>query len=313
MSAGTNITVAVRVRPLSSKEAARGAHACIVVQDSRQVNVVDPDDKMGGIDYLRLDKTKDKSYAFDHAFDESVPQEKVFRSTSLDLIGDVIRGCNATCFAYGATGSGKTYTMMGDERNPGVIPRTVDALFKAIRDASEDHSFAVKMSYIEIYNEQIKDLLAPTTGALDVREAPGKGTFVAGVSNLSVESRQELESLIHKGGLYRTTEATNCNEVSSRSHAVLQLRVESTPRFESKRTLTVGKLSMIDLAGSERAKKVRSRELHACMHAGRRHVTSRGRSVRSRRTTEASGSSRGRTSTARCSRSRIASTRSRTR
>jgi len=102
---GNNITVAVRVRPLSEKEQARKSHNCLVVQEGKQINVNDPDTKMGGIDYLRLDKTKDRSYAFDHAFDISVDQREVFEKTTMPVVGSVVAGCNACCFAYGATGA----------------------------------------------------------------------------------------------------------------------------------------------------------------------------------------------------------------
>ena len=130
----------------------------------------------------------------------------------------------------GVTGSGKTFTMMGSDGAPGVVLLTTDALFEAAA-ANEEHSVSITMQYVEIYNEMIKDLLEPSNATLDVREAPSKGTFVAGASRLTVSCRSELEALVHRGNLYRTTEATNVNEVSSRSHAVLQLIVESTPRF----------------------------------------------------------------------------------
>ena len=255
-SSSSNIIVAVRVRPLSAKEKTRGAYACIVVQDGKQINVNDPDDKMGGIDYLRLDKTKDKAYAFDHAFETAITQQAVFEGTAQRVIPDVLRGCNACVFAYGATGSGKTYTMMGGgDSSPGVVLLTVDDIFARISEMSEEHA-TVTMQYCEIYNEAIKDLLEPSNTALDVREAPGpRGTFVAGAAVVPVNSRAELEALIYKGNLYRTTEATNVNEVSSRSHAVLQLRFEMTPRFDPSAGTRCGKLSMIDLAGSERAAK----------------------------------------------------------
>lgn len=223
-------------------------------QDGKQINANDPDDKMGGIDYLRIDKTKDKSYAFDHAFDAAAPQERVFESTTNHLIADVMRGANGCCFAYGATGSGKTHTMMGTAELPGVIPLTVDALFASIVQSSEDLQVSVTMQYVEIYNESIKDLLEPANNAsLDVRESPKDGTFVAGAASTTVQSRKEMEALIHKGNLFRATEATNVNQVSSRSHAVLQLKVESRDRFAEKGKIRVGKLSMIDLAVSSSA------------------------------------------------------------
>ena len=212
--------------------------------------------RSAGIDYLRLDRTKDKSYAFDHAFDERVTQREVFSGTAARVIPEVLRGANACVFAYGATGSGKTYTMMGApaEGAPGVVLLTMDALFEQAA-LDEEHSLSVSVQYVEIYNEVIQDLLEPSNAALDVREAPGKGTRVAGASRVTVSSRAELEGLLYKGNLYRTTEATNVNEVSSRSHAVLTMHVETTQRFEERPATRCGKLSLIDLAGSERAAK----------------------------------------------------------
>ena len=98
--AGSNINVTVRVRPLSSKETGRSSWNCLAVQDGRQINVSDPDDKMGGTDYLRLDKTKDKSYAFDHAFGPESAQVELYEATAKSLVPEVISGCNACCFAY---------------------------------------------------------------------------------------------------------------------------------------------------------------------------------------------------------------------
>ena len=260
-----NVTVCVRVRPLNAKEKAKKAFSTIDVQDGTQVNLIDPDDKMGGIDYLRLDKSKDKSYAFDTALDVNTPQEKVYAATTEQVVPSVISGSNACCFAYGATGSGKTYTMVGSPEDPGVIPRTVEALFAHIQPTHVIH-----MQYIEIYNEQIKDLLAPgAVEQIDVREDPKRGTFVAGASAPIVCSQEELEEKLAFGNRNRTTKATGCNDVSSRSHAVLQLHIEAPQNFNSSKASpttrqsmgareadrTVGKLSLIDLAGSERAKK----------------------------------------------------------
>ena len=141
----------------------------------------------------------------------------------------------------GVTGSGKTFTMTGNQQMPGLIPQGVDALF-------QQSDIQVSMQYVEIYNEQIKDLLQPSNNDhLDVREAPGKGTFVAGAANVEVSSRDDVEALLEAGNAYRTTESTQLNMVSSRSHAVLQLRIQLGEKK--------GKLSLIDLAGSERASK----------------------------------------------------------
>ena len=246
------VTVAVRVRPLTQKEADRGAFPCIEVDDSgQQIDVLDPDDKMGGIDYLRINKTKDKSYCFDHAFAPEVGQDEAFEKTAMALLPDVLeRGKNACVFAYGATGSGKTFTMTGSDVLPGVIPQSIDTLFEFAEKARTPvrEGPVVTMQYVEIYNESIKDLLQPTNNSnLDVREAPGRGTYVAGAAEAEVASRAEVEEPLLRGNGNRTTESTQMNSVSSRSHAVLQLRVE-WPSM-------TGKLSLIDLAGSERASK----------------------------------------------------------
>jgi hypothetical protein len=234
-------------------------------QDDKQV------ESLGGhkvTDYLRLDKTKDRAYFFDHAISPEISQLDTFAITTGKLVPEVLQGRNACCFAYGATGSGKTFTMTGTSEFPGLIPLAVDALFENAGAGTE-----IMMQYVEIYNEQIKDLLQPANGNLDVREAPGRGTYVAGAANVEVASCSEVESLLEAGNAYRTTESTQLNMVSSRSHAVLQLRccVKGSTAFgESGGAASAsasasasgggsrgryGKLSLIDLAGSERASK----------------------------------------------------------
>ena len=149
---GHNITVAVRVRPLNAKEVQRNSWSCLSLQEGRQINVIDPDEKMGGVDYLRLDKTKDKSYAFDHALDESMSQEDVFRCTTQGLLPGLLLGYNSCVFAYGATGSGKTFTMSGSLEQPGVIPLTLAALFAACAEAEDEYSTLLRMQYVQICN-----------------------------------------------------------------------------------------------------------------------------------------------------------------
>ena len=197
MPPGTaNITVVVRVRPLSQKEVMRGAFPTLEVHDGFKIDVTDPDDKMGGLDYLRLGQNKDRSYAFDHAMEPGITQRSAFEKTTSELLPDVMQGRNACCFAYGATGSGKTFTMTGSHQMPGIIPHTVDALFEA---TGGDDGCVVMMQYVEIYNEMIKDLLQPSNGNLDVREVPGRGTFVAGAANVEVTSRDDVEELLNAG------------------------------------------------------------------------------------------------------------------
>ena len=206
---------------------------------------------MGGIDYLRLDKTKTKHYAFDVAFGPDSTQQEVYDKTARSLVRKVVEGYNACCFAYGATGAGKTFTMMGNLEHMGVIPLTLEDLMLLTAEGAEEQDFRITMQYVEIYNEKIKDLLNPSDANLDVREIPSKGTYVAGASDKPVASPTEMMELIHQGNLYRTTESTRCNEVSSRSHAVLQMTVQSKSRY-TEGASKVAKLNMIDLAGSER-------------------------------------------------------------
>jgi len=251
---GSNITVTVRVRPLSAKEQARQSWATVEVVDEAHVRAYDPDDKMGGLDYLRLDKTKTRHYRFDCALGPESTQSEVYEKTNKPLVKKAIEGYNACCFAYGATGAGKTFTMMGNLEHAGVIPLTLVDLFEFIKD-DDEMEYRFSMQYLEIYNEKIKDLLNPSDANLDVREVPSRGTYVAGASDKTVSTPDEMMALIHEGNLYRTTEATKVNEVSSRSHAVLQVSVRGKPRYQSDAPTKVGKLSMIDLAGSERANK----------------------------------------------------------
>ena len=159
--AGSNINVTVRVRPLSSKETGRSSWNCLAVQDGRQINVSDPDDKMGGIDYLRLDKTKTKHYRLDSVFGPESTQAAVYAATARPLARKVVEGYNACCFAYGATGAGKTFTMTGTLDDPGVIPLTLDDLVLVAAEQKEEYDVKISMQYVEIYNEKLKDLLNP--------------------------------------------------------------------------------------------------------------------------------------------------------
>ena len=132
-----------------------------------QVN--DPDDKMGGLDYLRLDKTKSKHYRFDYALGPTSTQTEVYETTNKPLVVKALEGYNACCFAYGATGAGKTFTMMGNLEQAGVIPLTLIDLFEMIA-SDDEHEVRLSMQYVEIYNEKIKDLLNPSDAVRECRD-----------------------------------------------------------------------------------------------------------------------------------------------
>jgi len=255
------MVIGVRVRPMSAKELKRGSTDVLEVKDASKVFAYDPDDKMGGLDYLRLDKTKDKAYQFDHAFGAESTSKDVYERCVRRVVKAVVEGFHGSCFAYGATGSGKTYTMMGAPEAPGVMPLAVSDLFNLVAD-DDDSTWRFGLTYVEIYNERVKDLLNPESKTdLEVREDAKKGTHIQGAVEVGVSSLQEIMEHMSRGSLHRTTEATNCNEVSSRSHAVLQVVVQAVQRYGEGggQTRRVSKLSLIDLAGSERAYKTDNR------------------------------------------------------
>ncbi|XP_060116619.1 kinesin-like protein KIF19 [Heteronotia binoei] len=214
----------------------------------------DPDD------ILRANRSREKTFIFDMVFDHMASQEEVYVCTTKNLIEGVISGYNATVFAYGPTGAGKTYTMLGLDSEPGIYIRTLHDLFKAIEVTSGDMAYSVCMSYLEIYNEVIRDLLNPSSGFLELREDSKGSIQIAGITEVSTTNAQEIMELLTKGNKERTQEPTAANKTSSRSHAVLQVTVKQTSRVkDTNEEVRVGRLFMVDLAGSERAAQTQNR------------------------------------------------------
>uniref|UniRef100_A0A8C8BE77 Kinesin family member 13B n=1 Tax=Otus sunia TaxID=257818 RepID=A0A8C8BE77_9STRI len=187
-------------------------------------------------------------------------QDVVFKCLGENILQNAFEGYNACIFAYGQTGSGKSYTMMGTADQPGLIPRLCSGLFeRAQKEENEEQSFKVEVSYMEIYNEKVRDLLDPkgSRQSLKVREHSVYGPYVDGLSKLAVASYKDIESLMSEGNKSRTVAATNMNEESSRSHAVFKIILTHTLYDVQSGTSgeKVGKLSLVDLAGSERATK----------------------------------------------------------
>ncbi|KAK2510882.1 hypothetical protein Q9233_017400 [Columba guinea] len=187
-------------------------------------------------------------------------QDVVFKCLGENILQNAFEGYNACIFAYGQTGSGKSYTMMGTADQPGLIPRLCSGLFeRAQKEENEEQSFKVEVSYMEIYNEKVRDLLDPkgSRQSLKVREHSVYGPYVDGLSKLAVASYKDIESLMSEGNKSRTVAATNMNEESSRSHAVFNIILTHTLYDVQSGTSgeKVGKLSLVDLAGSERATK----------------------------------------------------------
>eukprot|EP00929_Paragymnodinium_shiwhaense_P024716 TRINITY_DN15126_c0_g1_i2.p1 TRINITY_DN15126_c0_g1~~TRINITY_DN15126_c0_g1_i2.p1 ORF type:complete len:1076 (+),score=271.79 TRINITY_DN15126_c0_g1_i2:220-3447(+) len=259
----SRIFVAVRCRPLSSKERTEGCQDICRVMGGKLVILMDPGSQMSH-DYLRQDKSREKRYAFDHAFGQDAPTDEVFAATTKPLIGAVLQAYNASVFAYGSTGAGKTFTMIGTAEVPGVMLRTVEALFNKAAEAADAASsggrtYAIRCSFVEVYNENLRDLLTADgrEGILDLREDPIKGMCVANVTETEAESSSEVLDLLRQGNSRRTTEPTAMNVTSSRSHAVLQIMVMQRD-YDTMDAMS-GKLSLIDLAGSERASQTDNR------------------------------------------------------
>lgn len=259
----SKVKVAVRVRPMNRREL--DLHTkCVVDVDANKVILHPVNTNLSKGDA----RTHPKVFAYDHCFwsmDESVKekyagQDVVFKCLGENILQNAFEGYNACIFAYGQTGSGKSYTMMGTADQPGLIPRLCSGLFeRAQKEENEEQSFKVEVSYMEIYNEKVRDLLDPkgSRQSLKVREHSVYGPYVDGLSKLAVASYKDIESLMSEGNKSRTVAATNMNEESSRSHAVFKIILTHTLYDVQSGTSgeKVGKLSLVDLAGSERATK----------------------------------------------------------
>lgn len=256
----SNIMVAVRLRPMWKKESEAGEYSIVRVLDRKLVILRDPAEVANEEKVLGKNRSKEKQYAFDYAFDDSTQQLEVFKNTTMFLCDGVLNGYNSTVFAYGQTGAGKTYTMLGNEQNPGIMFNTMKEVFVQMKQHQSNRDYIIRVSFLEIYNENIKDLIMLSNDVLDLREDPIKGVCVAGLSEIEVHTPDEIFELLIYGNRNRTQEATNANETSSRSHAVLQIICEYKDKGSGiKSEIKVGKLSLIDLAGSERAAKTGNR------------------------------------------------------
>ena len=199
-----------------------------------------------------------KPFTFDHVFDSTAPQPALFETLAEPLIGSCLQGYNVCIFAYGQTGAGKTYTIMGNNDSPdekGLIPRTIDHLFSRIEE--DISNYTVKVSFLEIYNEQIIDLLdnGKKTGLL-LREDLKKGVYVENLTEEPTKDSSEAEALLRKGSRIRHIGATNMNRESSRSHSVFTVSLETKSFINGVLNVRCSKLSFVDLAGSERQKNL---------------------------------------------------------
>ncbi|GAQ83814.1 Kinesin-like protein [Klebsormidium nitens] len=244
------LLVAVRCRPLNAKEKLRFRDILRVVDD-KIVVVLDPDIAKEYLDKVQ-GRSKEKQYAFDLAFDYTNSNEVVYQRTVGTLVPNVVKGFTSTIFAYGATGSGKTHTMVGTQDDPGLMVLSLRDIFNRIQMETEI-DFEVTCSYLEVYNEVIYDLLERSSGHLELREDPEQGITIAGLKKIQVNSADRILELLEEGNSRRKTESTDANATSSRSHAVLEIVVKRKEKNNYNAPVLKGKLSLVDLAGSERA------------------------------------------------------------
>lgn len=246
MSSNSNISVAVRVRPLMANE-------CGIDNSRKLVNVIDSAtlvfNPISAPKAISNKKRASLNYAFDHVFGPDSTQEEVFNKTAEPLVSRVLSGYNQTLFAYGATGCGKTHTITGSKEDPGIIVRTLRHLFDSI-DREQHSKVDISLSYLEVYNENIKDLISNNYG-LELREDDSK-VVVSGLSKHTPSNEEEVMSLILRGNQNRSTGFTHANATSSRSHAILQIFIRKSEKLPGQQSrILESTLSIIDLAGSE--------------------------------------------------------------
>ena len=268
-----NLRVAIRVRPPLNRETEEGIpfrSIAIVSEDHKSISLAE----YLGSEFSEIERQRQwieepnlfqlHRFTFDSVFDMDSLQEDVYNITAKQAVQSVLEGYNSTIFCYGQTGTGKTYTMEGftyETNNPnrGIIQRTIQDIFNYIEMTSNENTkFIIRASFLQIYNENISDLLKPDKKNLQIREDKKKGIYVDLLSEWAVRTPVDLYALLKKGGNLRATSATYMNDVSSRSHAVFVITVEqmTTDIIQgnkgNKTQIKVGKLNLVDLAGSER-------------------------------------------------------------
>lgn len=246
---GIPVKVALRCRPLVPKEINEGCQVCLTFVSG------EPQVTLGN----------EKSFTYDYVFDPSTEQEEVFNTSVAPLIKGIFKGYNATVIAYGQTGSGKTFSMGGaytqdQEHEPtvGVIPRVIRTLFREI-EQRPDWEFILTVSYLEIYNEEILDLLSfgNKSSQINIREDPKEGIKIVGLTERDVVSPLETVSCLELGNSCRTVASTAMNSQSSRSHAIFTISIDQR-KIGDKSSSFRSKLHLVDLAGSERQKKTKA-------------------------------------------------------
>ncbi|TLS28909.1 hypothetical protein PpBr36_01585 [Pyricularia pennisetigena] len=273
MDAGGNVRVVVRVRAFLPRELERGAQ-CLVRMNpvTQETTLLVPNDDDPANSRAKSRKViEQKSFTFDNSFwshdrndEHYAEQADVYNHVGEEFLDHNFEGYHTCIFAYGQTGSGKSYTMMGTPDQPGLIPRTCEDLFQRIEEAHEESpniSYNVRVSYFEVYNEHVRDLLMPVVPNqppyyLKIRESPTEGPYVKDLTEVPVRSLDEILRYMKMGDRSRTTASTKMNDTSSRSHAVFTIMLKQIHHdMETDETTErSSRIRLVDLAGSERAK-----------------------------------------------------------
>eukprot|EP00164_Ancoracysta_twista_P003032 GFYU01004047.1.p1 GENE.GFYU01004047.1~~GFYU01004047.1.p1 ORF type:complete len:1795 (-),score=695.27 GFYU01004047.1:133-5517(-) len=246
--AGGNVRVAARFRPQNRKEELSGGGVCVsFANDGKSVSLKVPGSKA---------EKGSHQFTFDNVFSMACSQQGIYEETAKPIVDDVLQGYNGTIFAYGQTSAGKTYTMEGkdvDSEQRGLIPRMVEALFDGVLNCDENYEFTVKVSFLEIYMEKIRDLLEPKNDNLQVREEKGGGVWVEGGTEIYVSDEAEVLEIMKEGANNRAKAETKMNLDSSRSHSIFIITLNQ--RNLDDLSVKNGKLYLVDLAGSEKISK----------------------------------------------------------
>ena len=240
------VKVAVRVRPINKREKEENSKICVSV-DKENCSVS-----------VTSEKHDTKTFQFDYVYPMDSTQREVYDQVAFPIVDSIFQGYNGTVFAYGQTGCGKTFTMMGVTNDPnlrGVIPNAFDHIFGYIKTEGNSKRFLLRCSFVEIYNEEVRDLLGNSNKKLEVREDPKKGTFVKDLSYYSLKDTDDIEKALNKGNNNRHVGATSMNDKSSRSHSLFTVYLEIEEGEDKNKKIRSGKLNLVDLAGSERVSK----------------------------------------------------------
>lgn len=237
------VKVALRCRPRSNEEKNANTAVAVLIEENNQVIINSDSDE--------------KAFTFDHTYGPTASQANLFEDLAQPMVDKAMQGFNGTIFAYGQTGSGKTYTMSGENDVRGLIPLVVTDLFSKMQAAtSSDTQFLLTVSYLEIYNEVVKDLLNPSNKQLKIREHPEIGIYVEGLAELVVNNEADVQTMLGQGNRVRRVAETDMNTRSSRSHSCFTLHLQQKTRnSDGHEAILRAKLNLVDLAGSERPNK----------------------------------------------------------